>query len=342
MSPNIFRIFNPGGEKENPVDKRRTQLRNAQRSYRDRKDRYTKSLEQEIAHTRANEAKLMARCDQLCATVEALTELLAQNGVTIPPGIEGNAEDKLTVKYQGATDVMIKDLSHQSSTTPMYLRNSEHVRGKGMASSTKTPATVGSIPSTRDVTSMDEQTTQVPHLFSEERPLPGGPWSKTDQRLVESTSSCSRMCELDPMLVGMEFVLKVESPCLEHLGGNPKNPSEPTGHALTTSAQLIFSSSYGKKQDLVALPSYQDKPSYLLQRLLDLSPDLCSNGDLTPAQAWNYIRSQPQFGGIEVKRLWELAEKLRAEVKCHGFGAVIDSQSFEALVFQALMFAQDF
>ncbi|KAK2040686.1 hypothetical protein LZ31DRAFT_603739 [Colletotrichum somersetense] len=38
MTPNIFRIFNPEGQKEDAADKRRKQLRNAQRSYRDRKD----------------------------------------------------------------------------------------------------------------------------------------------------------------------------------------------------------------------------------------------------------------------------------------------------------------
>ncbi|KAK1958879.1 hypothetical protein LY78DRAFT_359832 [Colletotrichum sublineola] len=297
MSPTIFRIFNPGGPKENAVDKRRAQLRNAQRSYRDRKDKYTKSLEQELARVRANETKLAARCDQLSATVQALTKALAESGITLPPSIADSARDNPIVQYQDTTDATIEGFSHQLPSTPLDLSTSNHTHGNIIASSRA----------------------QVP-----------------------SDSSCSRMCELDPMSVGMEFVLAIERPCLEHLGGDQGKPSEPSGHALTVSAQLIFSHSYPPKTDPAVLPPYHDAPSHLLQRLLDLSTDLCSDGELTPTQAWNYIRTRPQFGGFEIQRLQRLAEKLRAEVKCHGFGAVINSQNFERLVFQDLMFAQDF
>ncbi|KAK2032528.1 hypothetical protein LX32DRAFT_189986 [Colletotrichum zoysiae] len=340
MTPNIFRIFNPGGQKEDAADKRRKQLRNAQRSYRDRKDRYTKNLEQELCHARASESKLAARCDKLCATVEALTKLLAQCGVTIPRGIlEENAEDQCIAKYRDATDATIEIFSHEPLTTAVDLGATEQAHGKVIP----TPAKVlesHSASSIQDISRVDESTSQVPNSFSKRFYPSEGLGSDMGPGRVEDNSPCGRICELDPMLVGMEFVLSIESPCLGHLGGNTSNPSEPTGHALTASAQLIFS--HTQKTDLPILPSYQDAPSYLLQRLLDLSTDVCSDGELTPTQAWNYIRSRPQFGGIEVQRLRRFAEKLRAEVKCHGFGAVIDAQNFETMVFEDLMFAQDF
>lgn len=67
------------------------------------------------------------------------------------------------------------------------------------------------------------------------------------------------------------------------------------------------------------IPSSDQAPAALLSRLLGLSPVLCAEGEITPVQAWNYIQQQPGFGGFELGRVRNLAEKLRTQVQCHGY-----------------------
>jgi hypothetical protein len=62
-----------------------------------------------------------------------------------------------------------------------------------------------------------------------------------------------------------------------------------------------------------------DTSSAILQRLLTLAPDLSVTGEMTPIQAWDYLRQRPQFGGLDMQRLRALGVALRDTVKCHGF-----------------------
>lgn len=113
---------------------------------------------------------------------------------------------------------------------------------------------------------------------------------------------------------------RLERPCLGHLHGDPKQPHDPTGHVLTTSAQLHFVS-YGPVStppEAIAAPSYEHTPSDILNRMLDLASDVCSEGEVTPVQAWHYVRSRPYFGGVDMSSLRRLAERLRELVRCHG------------------------
>lgn len=64
---------------------------------------------------------------------------------------------------------------------------------------------------------------------------------------------------------------------------------------------------------------FQDAPAAMLDRLLNLSPILSSDGEITPIQAWNYIRAQPYFGGLKPRLLMKLGDRLRVAVKCHGY-----------------------
>lgn len=118
-----------------------------------------------------------------------------------------------------------------------------------------------------------------------------------------------------------DSVQRLESPCLEHIHGNPKNPEDSTGHMLTVSARTLSihtDPSRPNEKGCAGPPSYQGAPRDILERILALSPHVCFDGEMTPAQAWEYIRSQPHFGGIELRRLWALADRLMEGIKCHG------------------------
>lgn len=151
-----------------------------------------------------------------------------------------------------------------------------------------------------------------------------------------------RLDDLDPLVVGMEFVLtlvvlklkaqsitktqltlvflnRLESPCLDHLHGDPEKPEDAAGHSLTASAQLVSmypKSSMATQANRAEL--CRQIPTTMLDSLLTLSNQLGLTGEVTPVQAWHQIRCQPNFGGFQVSNLRTLAEKIRDTIKCHG------------------------
>jgi hypothetical protein len=55
------------------------------RTHRERKEAYTKSLELEVVQLRANEAKILQETKRLYTELTALKRLLAENGIQVPP-----------------------------------------------------------------------------------------------------------------------------------------------------------------------------------------------------------------------------------------------------------------
>ncbi|EXF79882.1 hypothetical protein CFIO01_05249 [Colletotrichum fioriniae PJ7] len=339
MSSKIFRIFNPGEAKQDPVEKRRAQLRSAQRSYRDRKDKYTKSLEQEVERARNREAELMIRCEQMYAALESLSLILSRHGIGVPAACGDNTNSENDGEMHNAfhfrTDESLTEMGAIE-----YMKAPE-IESEDCRIVAKDPVQA-ELHTTADIVTDDLQTATdalLSHRYTEKEDI-GMPWLKTNRAVAMNDCDDNRMCEVDLIAAGMEFVLRLESPCLEHIHGDPKKPDDSTGHVLTVSARTLSlhaDSSRPNEKGRIDAPSYQGAPRDILERILALSPHVCFDGEMTPAQAWEYIRSQPHFGGIELRRLWELADRLREGIKCHGFGAVIETRNFQTLVYDALL-----
>jgi hypothetical protein len=110
--------------------------------------------------------------------------------------------------------------------------------------------------------------------------------------------------------------LSLESPCLPHIQGSPKEPLSPSGHALTCSANpLLHAPKYASQ-----LPHQTewDVPYGSIERLLKLSENLRLDDEVTPVEAWHYILHQPNFDSLDIVRLRTLLGKLLNEVNCHG------------------------
>ncbi|KAJ8114866.1 hypothetical protein OPT61_g3358 [Boeremia exigua] len=110
--------------------KRRDQIRRAQKTYRQRKDEYVKSLEAEVAHLRVNEAKVLQKVEELRAEVEALKAALYtdRNLASFPNNDVQVYSDPLLGQSQspnyssremeirmGASQVVVQDVLDQSS-----------------------------------------------------------------------------------------------------------------------------------------------------------------------------------------------------------------------------------
>ncbi|KAI1047858.1 hypothetical protein LB505_012253 [Fusarium chuoi] len=292
MADRIFRIFNPGGQFK---------------SYRGRKDKYARTLEEELAKSRSREAELARECEQLRAGLQNALQQLSLGPNSTDTGFR-------EINYQ------INDYATPSRTTgsssgasPMYLGD------PGYQSVDIVPSPQLISPSSFGDFSDPSEGHGAPVLFS------------------QGYSSHSRVGEVDQVIAGMEFVLKyvpptliihsllthtrIEEPCLGHLHGDAKKPDEPGNHALTATAQLMAAcgdTSHTNNPRLPSSPSFGNTPSSMLERLLTLAPDLSNEDEMTPIQAWNDIRCRPNFGGFSTSSLGSLAAKLMKAAKCHG------------------------
>jgi hypothetical protein len=138
------------------------------RSYRDRKDLYTKSLESELAKTRLRESNLVRECEHLQNTVNVLLERMSQYGIDTPPELG----------HDGGNAFVPKTAQQLASpVSSSALGSTEDGRERGISHRAH--------PSQRELP-----------------PLPRSP-----RALLSGGSSNDQLCNLDPVMVGMEFVL---------------------------------------------------------------------------------------------------------------------------------------
>ncbi|KAE8828589.1 hypothetical protein PTNB73_06279 [Pyrenophora teres f. teres] len=155
------------------------------------------------------------------------------------------------------------------------------------------------------------------------------------------------MGNIDPEVVGMDFVLTLESPCLQHIDVAPSEDPNitscaSTGHSLTLSACVFHNhpSQPGQRQNS---STPWEIPQASISTLLALSASIpLAESEVTPVQAWDYVRRQDQFAGLEVARWETLKEKLLGFVRCYGFGGVIPRDVFENAVFEAFVVGRVF
>ncbi|KAH6655284.1 hypothetical protein BKA67DRAFT_560158 [Truncatella angustata] len=326
MSNGVFRIFNPKGPKEDPIEKRKDQVRRAQKTYRARKDKYTRSLEAAFSRAQVHEEQLVNQCVRLQATVHVLAELLVKNGIQTPPELcydeRGNDSEQMWL-----TNTSSASASSTPTSTPMSRTEIFEVMTH------KSPLELSMSQSYTGKTAQNSS------------------MKRNDQASVNEVNNTTgalkyrslHLCHLDQVAVGMEFVLTIEEPCRDHIHGDLNKPDEPSGHAITATAQLHRTRNWSVASGTSGpAPPDQTCSAVILDRMRALSPLLCSAGETTPIQAWDLIRCQPQFGGLALHDLRYLAKKLRDAVNCHGYGAVVELSVVEDLLSEILVRGNSF
>ncbi|KAF2855539.1 hypothetical protein T440DRAFT_513649 [Plenodomus tracheiphilus IPT5] len=158
-----------------------------------------------------------------------------------------------------------------------------------------------------------------------------------------TTPPATSLLQIDATVIGMDFVLTLESPCLSHIDiAHSESNRTSTGHALMASASILHQNHNPPGERLNSETSWQ-VPGLGLERLLELSESIVLDEcELTPVQAWDYIRRHPQFAELETERLEVLKEKLVRQIKCYGFGGVIDRNVLEDAVFETFVVGRVF
>lgn len=326
---------------QNAYLKRREQVRKAQRTHRERKEAYIKSLESEVLQLRTNEAKILQETKTLYTEIEKLKNIILQHGIELPPLNDNSALQPLVESTSSANSVIsIRTNSYQMQQ--LHVQNTSSDSDQQAEDFILSDSSGGDPPGRRGFGFFRKRESNASGAGNIGNSLSTSTTSNTDASgLSSSARNLVNISELNVTDVGTEFVLTLESPCLPHTQGDPKEPSAPSGHALTASAQLLFQAPSAPISHLHTHVTWET-PNLGLERLLELSSNLNLGDEVTPVQAWNYIRQHPSFAGMEVGRLRKLTSRLMKEVKCYGFGAVIEQNIFENLVSEALIVGQAF
>ncbi|KAI1504456.1 hypothetical protein F5X99DRAFT_372481 [Biscogniauxia marginata] len=142
---------------------------------------------------------------------------------------------------------------------------------------------------------------------------------------------------------GIDFVLTLEKPCMEHLPWLLERASdtggEVCGHALMAScppepfAELNSEIPFGFAHTSAAAAAAADRGQPLrtwelskgdLATLLDLSKRLDLDGEITPVMAWGMILAHPRLTELRRGDFEKIIDDLKGKVRCYGFGAVME------------------
>ncbi|OJJ43663.1 hypothetical protein ASPZODRAFT_909954 [Penicilliopsis zonata CBS 506.65] len=151
------------------------------------------------------------------------------------------------------------------------------------------------------------------------------PWSSSDTAGVGQTQDQPHPHRLHRTQVGVDFVLSLEQHCLEHTRRG--YPYEPSGHAMSMQGILLA----GAPETLHEGSEWETSAAEL-DRLFELSGSLGLEGFITPVQGWNRIKSHPQFHELTPIKLEELKQTLAENMKCFGFGSIIEEDVFDDLL----------
>jgi len=133
---------------------------------------------------------------------------------------------------------------------------------------------------------------------------------------------------------GIDFVLTLERPCMDHLQWMVDRASasegEACGHALMASCppELNLDDDldrpWGHNQTQANAPKTWDVKGPDLANLLDLSKRLNLDGEITPVMAWGMVLGHPRFSELKVSDFETMSQDLVGKVRCYGFGAVLE------------------
>ncbi|KAF1997697.1 hypothetical protein P154DRAFT_524575 [Amniculicola lignicola CBS 123094] len=319
--------------------KRREQVRRAQRTHRERKEGYIKSLETEVLQLRTNESKILQETRNLYAEITRLKRILDHHGIrhgsqqafdkpqqlldsSSSAGPSSSSISVVTNPQQNL-QLHLRGFGGSGTGSDLYLSESESAPSQA----SKAPRRKKSFFGRRGRSESDSNAGGS--NYSGSAPL--------QPDITEISRIASNLClgDMDQTSLGIEFVLTLEAPCLGHTQGDPSNPSLPTGHALTATAPLLFqcpTQPVSISPTAASSNTTWETPNFGLQTLLSLSDNLPLSDELTPVQAWQQIRSHPDFSAVGVPGLRRLTEDMLKNVKCYGFGAVIETEVFATLL----------
>ncbi|KAF2015668.1 hypothetical protein BU24DRAFT_421972 [Aaosphaeria arxii CBS 175.79] len=310
-------------ENQDKQQKRREQVRRAQKNHRDRKEIYTKQLEREVVQLRSNESRLFQETKSLYAEISILKDLLSQHGIPIPTGTK---QQLMGNQAEASSPAFIFNLPTRSGKNePERI----HIQKTTAPNTQDKPISAGPSSAGSASHSAYSSPPNLPAFQYHITPNVHGSGAITAQN-----SSSFNVTNPDITSIGIDFVLTLENPCLGHTEAPESDELKPTGHALTATATLLHQCA-ASTHSRAGLDRTWQVSEAGIERLLELARNLPLADEITPVQAWDYIRHHERFSTLQLSDLERLKTSLLAYIKCHGYGAVIDLNIFESLVLES-------
>lgn len=360
MSTNFFQFF--GGQKKvtrdgqpakrrgpkpdsRPALTRRQELnRQAQRTHRERKEQYIRSLEIEVSRLReaftqemsaANLAVVQHR--EMLQTVNdenaILKELLTAHGIQF----EAELERRRPERRSAGRGFQSSPLAGSSvvSQAPAALAASD-------GNTYTTPPTTVSNVST-DVSplanGMERVEISPTHEITPPPPIamtassceiPADLDLSAIARNQEPVQAVGGVFEADPQLQ-IDFILTLESPCREHTDylcrrsiTEADDEDMPfSGHALMATCPPPSYIANTTPEQAYPHKTY-DLPHANLTTLLNLSRQLVTEGQITPIMALQCLKNHELYRTLTKDDVKIIIETLNTKVRCYGFGAVVE------------------
>ncbi|RKF62723.1 putative bzip-type transcription factor [Erysiphe neolycopersici] len=286
-----------------PALTRRQELnRQAQRTHRERKELYIKSLEQEVLRLKDSFSKISRHKDAIEEENRKLKVLLTQ--YDIPWSKISGFEDS-------ARNLSSSNLTAGSTCGSYAPRsNSYGISPLNSPLSSNYPST-----------SPPESTPNIRNICDNQ-----------DRKFIDYDQA-----GIDFVLTyAGPSRTHLERPCMEHMQFLIERASEPggepCGHALMASCPP---DSYIESHPDSPFRCYHpenfhngqkcwDITKSDLANLLDLSKKLDLNGEITPVMAWGMILDHPRFHEMKLEDIEAVCQILSGKIKCYGFGAVLE------------------
>ena len=176
----------------------------------------------------------------------------------------------------------------------------------------------------------------------------GGAGEAQNLRITLPPDMLSIPGALSPMAAdpqtAIDFVLSLEAPCLYHHHGVISATSAddldlgPLSHAMMLQAPIMAQApplpATLRKQSYFSAGEAWDVSATEIERLLYFSMQLpLPQGEITPVQAWSRISSNADMTQEALNRMRSLLVK---QMKCYGFGAVVDENLFQGALLEAV------
>lgn len=305
------------------------------RTHRERKEQYIRALESELSRLREvysvdiNTANQKIQQQQevvqsLRAENTRLMGILKECGIPVQPQVEVETPEDINMPPAGSYTIGTSSVASQSAgfqsqggflTSPASTFSSPHSTGDGDGRSGLRAGPGGNMPiiGTAFQTGINLSDMDFSGNTEKEREIPAVPG----------------IFDEDPQL-GVDFILQLEAPCrvhTEYLCREAHKDVERdaffSGHALMASCpppshieNVPEGNQYPHQTYELPLPN--------LEKLLNLSKQLITDGQITPIMILQSLKNHEQYRSLNKEDVKAIVETLTTKVRCYGFGAVIE------------------
>ncbi|EAU32073.1 conserved hypothetical protein [Aspergillus terreus NIH2624] len=334
-----------------PALTRRQELnRQAQRTHRERKEQYMRSLETEVSRLREaytheiSAANLTVHqhremIQSLSDENRILKEILAAHGIQFEPELERRKAERPHPGYHQSSPFASSSVASQPngiapSASNVYTTPPTTVSASSGVSPSVNGSTNGvDVSPTPHVSNIDISPTQEispPQVAYNHAPCDA---LAALDRIAPSNRKPNQppgVFEEDPQLQ-IDFILTLESPCREHTDylcrrsiTEADDEDMPfSGHALMATCPPPSYIENTTDKQVYPHKTY-DLPLANLSTLLNLSRQLVTDGQITPIMALQHLKNHELYRTLTKDDVKIIIETLNTKVRCYGFGAVVE------------------